>query len=235
MVVAVMKETTTGYALAILAADQRRNESPAPPGMKPLRLRAAERSLAHQHEMANVEHILDAIGRKHLLRGNDRRGLREDIDAALFGHRLARETGNTALRRRQHKAIEDQLRKAIAFRKTPRGERSSELDGQIAATERDLRALSPDRALKWRYDPSALLVGMLSRVFERRFGIVAGYTKKTYSDTDTAAQGPFISFVLSVLGEAGIKTRGGVSYASNSISDALTRFRKAKKRKFRVR
>jgi hypothetical protein len=219
--------------------------------MKPLRRRAVEKWLAHQHEKANVEHFLDAVGREHLPERINRRGLREDIQTALLGYDLAREFGDEALGKRKHKALNDQLRKATLLREALHGdcrfssrmggpERNPAafrdlikgLDSVIALAENDLiERVPPGRLLEVDSSAFVFLVGLLSGVFERRFGINAGYTKDQHSDTDADAKGPFIEFVRSVLGEAGVTAPSGGPYTANTIAAALTQFKHAKPRR----
>ena len=153
----------------------------------------------------------------------------EDIADALQGYDLAREFGDDVRGKRRYKALSDLQRNASALREALHGDDrdwferrfaprmggpdadrrnlssfqalSEGLDGLIALAEHDLsERVPPGRLLELDRSAFVILVGNLSEVFKRGFGIVAGYKKDPYSDTDGNAKGPFINFVQSVLG-----------------------------------
>jgi hypothetical protein len=235
-------------------------QSPTPPRLKSLRRRALEKRLTYAKQQADVNRILDAVGREHVPKWVNRGRLREDIADALQGYDLAREFGDDALGKRRHKALSDLRQKATVLREVLHGDArdwferrfaprmggpdadrcnpssfqalDEGLDRLIALAEHDLSERVPQgRLLELDRSAFVILVGNLSKVFERRFRTVAGYTKDPYSDTDGNAKGLFINFVQSVLVEAKIKTPGGSSYSVNLISSALSQFNHAKSRR----
>jgi hypothetical protein len=231
-----------------------------PPRPKSLRRRATEKRLAYAKQQANVDHILEAVGREYIPKWVNRRRLREDIKDALEEYNLATEFGDEALGKRRHRALRDLHQKATVLKEAlhgddrdwferrfaprmggPNADRrnlssfqplSEGLDRLLALAEHDLSDRVPQgRLLELDRSAFVILVGNLSKVFERRLGIEAGYKRDPYSDTDGNAKGLFISFAQAVLHEAEIRRPNGLAYSPNTIGSALTQFKHAKSRR----